>query len=258
MTREEIYEAWAPPGAVWSPWVKPVLFAHMSEEWIHSRSPPPPAEAPPDMRWVPEAREGIAMVVDLPGEQGVAMGLSLAELSFRPVPLYNAAPGPSSPADALVSLVDVGAIMDAILAGTARLSSIGLPLDAPPAFLLDADRRVGVGPPSPGRFDNRSISFVTDFPSANFLLSRSIRRVIVVQTAASQPQADLAHTLRRWQKDGVEIVLKRLDDAGSSVPCALGAPSRFDLLWGRFLALLGLRRSPLGGFGGMVPTPSSG
>ena len=26
---EEIYKCWAPEGAVWSPWVKPVLFTQM-------------------------------------------------------------------------------------------------------------------------------------------------------------------------------------------------------------------------------------
>ncbi len=32
MTREELYEIWAPPGATWSAWAKPALFATLYPE----------------------------------------------------------------------------------------------------------------------------------------------------------------------------------------------------------------------------------
>jgi len=155
-------------------------------------------------------------------------------------------------------MVDVEPTMKAILAATGRLSALSLPPDAPPAFLLDWGRRWSIDPPAPGRFDNRSVSFVTDFPSANLLLSQSIRQAVVIQSVGDQPQADLAHTLRRWQAGGIEIRLKRLEEPGPPAACVVGKPSRFDILVGRFLALLGLRRNPLGGFGGTLPAPSSG
>src|SRR5207248_5092457 len=98
----------------------------------------------------------------------------------------------------------------------------------------------------------------TDFPSANFLLGRSIRRALLVQQEGTQPQADLAHTLRRWQEAGISIEVKRLASAGPPVPCDVARPSYFKWIWHRMLLMCGFRRNPLGGFGGFLPEPSSG
>jgi len=55
----------------------------------------------------------------------------------------------------------------------------------------------------PDEFDNRSISFTSDFPSANFLASHGIQRVMLVQKNSFEPQSDLTHSLRRWQDGGL-------------------------------------------------------
>ena len=110
----------------------------------------------------------------------------------------------------------------------------------------------------PGRFDNRSISFPTDFPSANFLLAHGVERVVLVQTDALQPQADLAHTLRRWQEGGIEIAAKALAQPEAPVVCMVARPSRFRNLWYRLLATGGLKANPLGGFGGMLTESGAG
>ena len=34
MTREELFDAWAPAGGPWSDWAKPVLFAHVEGDRI--------------------------------------------------------------------------------------------------------------------------------------------------------------------------------------------------------------------------------
>ena len=73
----------------------------------------------------------------------------------------------------VITLVDVKPIMAALWHGASRLQMLALPPEAPPAFLLDANRR-GVEEPFAGCFDNRSVSFITDFPSSNFLLAHQI------------------------------------------------------------------------------------
>jgi hypothetical protein len=259
MTKELIFDVWAPVGARWSRWVKPVLFACMDQPLATGLH-----EAPTwDTSWAPPARENVALVVDLPSREGVDAALALAEQGYRPVPLYNALPlpllvlDPVAPIQAEAS-VEVRGIMVAILRGTERLNQLALSLDAPPAFLLDWNRH-GAGSRTPaGSFDNRSVSFTTDFPSANFLLAHGVRRVLLVQPTRDTPQADLAHTLRHWQEAGVALELKRLDMPGAATPCDVPKPPWFGWIWQRALVALGLRRSVLGGFGDWVPEPSSG
>src|SRR4051812_13255279 len=92
MTVEENYNVWGAPGGTWSPWVKPVLFAHMSPLPPNAEQLAPALES----AWVERDRGDTAYVMDLPGVAAVTMGLELARLGWRPVPLFNAAPGPSA------------------------------------------------------------------------------------------------------------------------------------------------------------------
>jgi len=251
MTREQIYQAWAPDEGTWSPWAKPVLFAHLpasQDAMADAYDAPAP--------WAP-APDGSAIVVDLPGAGGVWCGLGLARLGYRPVPLYNACP----PGGAVLAgvVIDLEPIMLALTGGAALLSRVQLPADAPPAFLLDARRRHVVGVyPTPGMFDNRSVSLPTDFPSGTRLLSLGIRRVILVQENRIEPQEDLSHTLVRWQEAGIEIAAQDVLQPGPAITIEVSRPKMYRVLWQRLLAIAGLRRSPFGGFGGRIPIPSSG
>src|SRR3954452_24194 len=171
MTREEMFDAWAPAGGPWSDWAKPVLFAH----W--PRPLPADPEAPPaDLSWVPPAAGRAALVIDLPGAAGVHLGLALAAAGYRPVPLYNAVPPPAE-GDPGASVVVVEPVLAALARGADRLRASPPPADAPPAlpppraapppaFLLDADRQTARRDLAPGEFDNRSVVFPTDVPSA--------------------------------------------------------------------------------------------
>ena len=259
MTKEEIFETWAPPDGRWSPWVKPVLFACLGDEPLA-----PSVQADMIANWIPPADENVAVVLDLPGADGVWTGLTLAARGYRPVPLYNAVPRPTTTAFASLesggsaSLVDVAPILAALWHGTRLLQRTRLNPAAPPAFLLDANRRGEDGFPTPGGFDNRSISFTTDFPSATFLAAHAIRRALLIQSIGHHPQPDLAHTLRRWQDGGIVIESKALDSSEPPVPIEVRKPSGFGFLWHRALSMLGLRRNRLGGFGGFVPEPSAG
>src|SRR5436305_7040366 len=100
MTREELFEVWAPAGAAWSGWAKPVLFSQPPPEL-----PPVPDEPAPDLGWVPRPGEGFALVLDLPGAASVTLGLALAGAGYRPVPLFNACPPPTPAVGELPVLV---------------------------------------------------------------------------------------------------------------------------------------------------------
>ena len=258
MTPEFVYESWAPPGARWSPWVKPVLFACMRPELDLGM----PAMNEWNATWAPSpASSDTVLVIDLPGMDSVQIGLALAAQGYQPVPLYNAIPGPSSRLDPSLStaaVVDLGPVAAALWQGAARLRQASLLPESPPAFLLDWNRRGSALNPSPGQFDNRSVSFTTDFPSANFLLSHGLRRVVLVQPIGEQPQSDLAHTLKRWQDQGLAMELRLAAAPEMALPLQIERPSWFGWVCQRVLAGFGLRRSGIGGFGGWVPQASSG
>jgi hypothetical protein len=211
--------------------------------------------------WAPPLDSGTAIVLDLPGSRGVAVGIALAARGYQPVPLYNAAPaatGRAFPHTSADVLVDMREILLALRAAAPRIASARARRSSPPAFLLD-DRRRGLGTnPIPGRFDNRSVSFTTDFPSERTLLSSGIRRGLLVQLATDQPQPDLAHTLRAWQDAGIALALCRLDAPGAPAPLVVDKPKRFGAFWYRASLLLRMRRYPLGGFGGVIPEAGSG
>lgn len=248
MNDSELFDVWAPADSVWSRWAKPVLFAD------RDRGPSPPA--PPGEVFLPELRLPLdpqtAVVVDLPGARSVLTGLTLARQGFRPVPLFNGAHHGSA-------LVDTASIVSLLQAGAGELARPTLRPEAPPAFLLDAKRLAPGATAKPGKFDNRWIVFPQDFPSASFLRSRQIRRVLVVFAGAAEPASDLAHVLLRWQEGGLELLAADLDAAiGGPRPLRVQPPSGFRQLWYRALAAVGLRRNSAGGFGSVIPTPSSG
>jgi hypothetical protein len=254
MTPEQIYEAWAPAASEWSAWVKPVLFAHLSTmEPNASFGTATGIEAFASQ--IPDNDKKTALVLDLPGAQGAQLAVQLAERGFRPVPLYNSCP---PPIPAPMTAVDVLPILDAIATNGALLQTVRLPANAPPAFLLDVTRRYGRAGyvAAPGAFDNRSISLPTDFPSSSFLLSRGIRRAVLIQHESLEPQADLSHTLLRWQDAGIAIGSVSLapDVIVSDIkPLHVRRPWWFRTIWYAFIARMGLRPNPLGGFGGILP-----
>jgi hypothetical protein len=232
--------------------VKPVLFAHWTP--VPQESPLIPPDQP-DVSWTPPPppNGATAIVLDLPGAAGVRVAIALAQQGYRPVPLYNALPRASG------AVCDMMPIVLALGEATRTLASLNLAIDAPPAFLLDADRRVGTGvTPTPGMYDNRSVSLPTDFPSANLLLSRGIRSALLVQHTDLSPQADLSHTLVRWQQAGIEIrAVTLLGAERTPMPIIVRKPWLFRVMFQRMVATMGLRRDPLGGFGGVLPIPSS-
>ena len=247
MTPEETYEIWVPPGGMWSLWARPVLFAQMPPD----PGAPVPSSGAVHTSWAPTPRERALLVIDLPGAESVQMALALAGCGYRPVPAYNACTD-------LREVIDQGPIVRALRHGALHLRSLDLPAYAPPAFLLDADRARPLRPIRPGDFDNRWQVFPQDFPSARFLMGQGITRVILLQRGSLHPRDDLADVLRGWQDAGIPVWAKDLLDAAPPAPIRVGRLPWYRALWHGVLAILGLRRSPRGGFGSRVPEPSQG
>lgn len=259
MKPEEIYQIWAPKASLWTPWAIPVPFAQMV-----CLNP----ELPSDVSLLERLANGfehasdLALVVDLPGGKAIRFGLALALRGFRPVPVLDGSPGPNfigtcgdlfaeeaPPSSLSGPAVDMRSILRGLCTGAALLRTLQISPNASPAFLLDANRMAGNRPIRPEVFDNRWKTFPQDYPSARFLLEREIRRVVLVQEHAGQPQEDLSHVLLRWQEAGIKLEVYGTIAGVQPRELSVNRPSHFRALWQRALALLGLRRSVLGGFG---------
>lgn len=253
MNRTELFNIWAPANAHWSVWVKPVLFAHASHRFLPVQLP---TFLPAQIDLFSPADKNSVLIIDLPGVTSIALGMSVAEVGYRPIPLFNAIPASTEVLGSVSSAVDVSSIIASLVATTPRLAELHLPLDAPPAFLLDARRRYGAGASlQPGMFDNRSLSLPTDFPSGNLLLSRGFTRVILIGEHILGPQPDLSHTLLRWQNAGLQILSTTVESSAAPTPIRITKPPFFRSIFHRLLATTGLRPNPLGGFGGTLPIP---
>jgi hypothetical protein len=241
ISSEEAFTIWAPDGVLWSEWAKPVAFAQADGPM--SADPIPDAALPA----IPTAVDyGSAIVVDLPGADAVLAGLALASRGFRPVPLFNGTSGPAA-------IIDVHPIARALGAGAERLRRQTLATDAPPAFLLDSRRNDPATSVRPGVYDNRWVVLPQDFPSSALLVNRGLRVVTLIQRDNLSIRPDLAHVLRRWQDGGMEVRVLDLASGQTAANVDVPKPSHFKLAWYAAVALLGLRRSNVGGFGSMIP-----
>ena len=101
MTKEQIFAIWAPETALWSPWVKPVLFSHLDVTMPEMTIPQPAC----GVSGAPPTAERAALVLDLPGAEGVFAGLALAARGYQPVPeiaQHQSSSGSASSAGAAV------------------------------------------------------------------------------------------------------------------------------------------------------------
>lgn len=241
---EELYRAWAAESSPWSAWVKPVLFASMAGRTLEGIAATPTETA----EWAPPPDHRLAVIVDVPGAPAVQVGLALARLGYRPVPLFNGTAGAGM-------IVDVSGIMAGLVAGGPVLTGLTLPSTAPPAFLVDADRQAFGRVVDPGRYDNRWCVLPQDFPSARRLRELGAAGVLLYSAVV---RSDLAHVLRRYEEDGLPLLHAQPGTVVDPPPLSVPRPSSFRGLWYRIGVVLGLRRNAAGGFGARVPEPGSG
>ncbi|HEY1801774.1 MAG TPA: hypothetical protein VGG46_12645 [Terriglobales bacterium] len=250
MDKDEAFRIWSPPQLRWSRWVKPVLFAFM--DGVFGRAADRSTKI--DLGWLPQDGSA-AIIVNLPNEDGVFWGIQLAHKGYQPVPVYNALPFPlnakASPRSRPVSTVAVEPILAALYEASSALEQIKISDNAPPAFLLDADRGIARADEVPGVFDNRSVCFITDFPSAELLFENGIRSAIVVQRE-TEVARDLSRVLLSWQEIGIQLFRREPYEKAASTPIKVAKPSFLRSLLDRLQIIFGLRRGELGAFGGVL------
>jgi hypothetical protein len=246
--QEEAFARWAPADSPWSDWAKPALFATSPTDPPASVEVIAPLDSD-DLRHLPEPRERTAIVLDIPGRRAVRAALALANRGYRPVPLFNTTYGARS-------VVDVLGIVHALMTAGETLEQMRIDADAPPVFLLDSGRLPRGSAPEEGKFDNRWMVFPQDFPSATMLLRRGIGRALIVQDG-DRVRDDLAHVVLRWQQAGITLSTTDTGPGERVRPLLVSKPRLYRRAWYRVLAMLGLRRSNVGGFGSVVPIASS-
>lgn len=261
MTPRELYALWAPADSIWSPWVLPVPFAQLSCTAVDKS----PQVRHFHLNWLRQMESAsVALVVDLPGEMAIRFGLAVLKVGFRPVPVIDGSPGTAAGSGLMTpgrsqSTVDMRGLLRALCEGAEELRSATLPPNAPPAFLVDANRMERTTADTETAYDNRWKAFPQDFPSGQFLRERGIRKVILVHSRyLKQPQEDLAHLLLRWQESGIAIENKFEWKEEGPEAITVQRPSWYRAAWYRVVAALGLRRSDVGGFGGFLRSIGGG
>jgi len=262
MTKDQIYEIWRPATSPWSRWVKPVLFSFLREEDLKlaRRSVP---------EWRVPGAPDIAIIVDLPGADGVTVGVALAREGYRPVPVYNACPFATYLPDTSLMVfaaeaqqlpgpvvVNVLPIMAALCETVQELQDAKLDASASPAFLLDSNRRGQILVPDPGSFDNRSFITPTDFPSPDLFRQHGIYQIVLVQTE-SKIQIDLLQVLLTLQRGGMMMARQAPREPWAPTPITVRRPPIVVDAWEWLRRKLGFRRNAFGSFGEIVP-PSTG
>lgn len=243
MDKHTLFESWAPTGGRWSPWAKAAPFTLAAE--VPTPLPRPPLPAPP---WLAATSDRPAIIVDCAGPDSVDIGLALARAGFRPVPLFNSLPAPRSCViDGVPSRVDAHAILAALIATAPELSARAIPVDAPPAFLLDSRRGETGGITRYPYFDNRSVALASDFPSATLLREHGIHRAVLVHDDALPVGRDLAHALAPWRQAGLPITT--LTSTGQPLDVEWPTSGIFGRIGQRLYALFGLEQHIGGNFG---------
>lgn len=196
MTNKEAYKVWAPFGKKWTDWVRPVPFiaAEADVKGYHAGN-----LLIPKIDFVDESWKQAAVIVDLPGDESVEIGLALAKLGYRPIPIYNGTIEQKN-ARATVDNQTVGA---ALLHGAKLLEQMEIKDDALPVFLLDKNRlnrfKLDVSV-----FDNSWDVYPQDLPSADYFLQNGIQKIIVISNTLSR---DLKAIFRKFRKKGIRIRL---------------------------------------------------
>lgn len=240
-------EAWGPrPEGPWHPFHCITLFAAL--DYLDARHMGPAAHDPlpvAKLRMPAWLDAGTALFVDLPGPKSVALGAALATQGCELVCTFNNWPH----AKALQSLEPLIACLLRYAAWLqeARLRPAGA---APVAWLCDNARLEGA-PGRPGQFDNRYFLEDTQMPGSAYLRRHGIRRIVHLGAVGEPVRGDLAQYLQEYQREGLEISRSELlPEGGLAEPSALTLPA------GGFTR--DFRPNPGGGFGTMVPQPSSG
>lgn len=193
MTGKEIYRIWAPNGAKWTDWVRPVSFVVINDNFKLYNIPDFKIS---NINYIKE-NTNTAIIVDLPGVESIKEGISLCNFGFRPIPIYNG----TIEQEGSRATTDNRSIAGGLIYGASKIEKINIENDAPPAFLLDTNR-TNRYKMSVSIFDNSWDIYNQDLPTAEYFLKNGINKIIV---RSNKLQKDLKKILYKFQNRGITI-----------------------------------------------------
>lgn len=195
MIGKEVYKIYAPMGAKWVEWVRPVPFVAMdtynrvaTSNWVDRKAIA-----------LQKYQKDTAIFIDLLAKESIEMSIDLASIGYRPIPLFNGTDEQeNSQATTPTYLVE-----SALINGSEKLKNIKLEEDANPAFLLDSSR-VNRYREKESIFDNSWDLYKQDIPSSEYFKQEGITKIIVI---GEEINSDLKKIFLEFQKDGIEFFL---------------------------------------------------
>ena len=195
MTGIEIYKIYAPKGAKWIDWIRPVPFVAID---TYNRKP--------ILDWkdrniifINKYEKDVALFIDLPGKESIEYGISLTKIGYRPIPLFNG----TDEQKGSQATTDTYLVESALINGSEKLKNIILDNYVNPAFLLDSTRTNRYRA-NESIFDNSWDLYKQDIPTPKFFKDNGISKIIVVGNTI---QRDLRKIFFEFQNYGIEFYL---------------------------------------------------
>ena len=195
MRGKGIYKIYAPNGAKWIDWVRPVPFVAIDTynrkpiaDWMERKA-----------MFLKNYQQDTAIFVDLPGKESIELSIDLAYKGYRPIPIFNGTdeqPGSQATTDTYL-------IESCLINGSEKLKNIKLDNNANPAFLLDS-YRTNRYRAKESVFDNSWDLYKQDIPSAEYFKQNGITKIIIVGDVI---QRDLKKIFLKFQEKGIDIYL---------------------------------------------------
>ena len=195
MRGKGIYKIYAPNGAKWTDWVRPVPFVAIDTynrkpiaDWMERKA-----------MFLKNYQQDTAIFVDLPGKESIELSIDLAYKGYRPIPIFNGTDEqPGSQATTNTYLIE-----SCLINGSEKLKNIKLDNNANPAFLLDS-YRTNRYRAKESIFDNSWDLYKQDIPSAEYFKQNGITKIIIV---GDEIQRDLKKIFLKFQEKGIDIYL---------------------------------------------------
>ena len=195
MIGKEIYKIYAPNDTKWTEWVRPVPFVAIDtynrkpvSNWLDRK-----------VLFLEQYEENTAIFIDLPGKESIELGISLAHIGYRPIPLFN---GTDEQKDSQAT-TDTYLIESSLINGATKLKNILIQNHANPAFLLDSSRTNRYRSKE-SIFDNSWDLYKQDIPTSKYFKDNNIYKIIVVGNTI---QRDLRKIFFEFREAGLEIYL---------------------------------------------------
>lgn len=195
MVGKEVYKIYAPDDAKWTEWVRPVPFVSID---IYNRKPIS-NWLDRKVMFINQYEKDTAIFIDLTGKESIELGISLAHIGYRPIPLFNG----TDEQTGSQATTDTYLIESSLINGCEKLKSISLDKNANPAFLLDSSR-INRYRAKESIYDNSWDLYKQDIPTAKYFKDNGIYKIIVVGNTI---QRDLRKIFFEFQDAGMEIYL---------------------------------------------------